>query len=99
MLLNDQNIINNDIRLANFAKVFRFPVRVAIIRAIVTHHNAATWADLTAVPFPAETINQHISRLKTLGLIQTTGTKTNTRYYINQDLFAQMSNYFIGLLR
>lgn len=100
MLLNDPKFTNSsDAELAGFAKAVKQPVGIAIIRTIIAQGNTATKTSLTAIPFPPEMINKQISKLKTLGLVQTTGTKNNIQYCINRSLFNQLANSFITLLQ
>lgn len=97
MTFIDSKFSNTDNELANFAKALALPVRVAIIRMIIANGNAITKDNFCEIPFHHETINKHLSELKTLGIINITGHKGNIKYNVDAHLFEQMACRFAYL--
>jgi hypothetical protein len=88
-----------DNKLSAFAKALALPIRVAIIRMIIQHGNNISKDMIYTLPYNPEIITKHISSLRTLKIIGQTGTRGNIIYYIDQDLFNQMSAMFFTLLK
>lgn len=95
MTLMELNL--NDSELSRFARVLALPVRVFIIRTIIENGFSINREALHATNFNAETINKHVSELRSLGLIKANGAKGNITYSIEQNWFKQMSVRFSAL--
>lgn len=90
-------ITKKDIALSNFAKALALPVRVCIIRMVIENENKATREHLHNIPFNPNTVNQHLSELKTLGILTAKANGRTMFYSVNEQLFISMSNNFLAL--
>ena len=84
----------DDNELSNFAKTLALPVRVAIIRIIIEHGNNTPKEKLLTLPVNQETVNKHISELRTLKIIKQYGLNDTLFYSIEQDIFTKMNAMF-----
>jgi hypothetical protein len=88
---------NTDNELANFAKALALPVRIAIVRIIMTNGNSVSKESLYAIPFNHETITKHLSELKRMGMIKARGFRGSIKYSLDEQLFRQMASGFTML--
>ena len=91
------NLNFNDNELSQFARALALPVRVFIVRTIIENGFSINRDALYTTSFNTETINKHVSELRSLGLIKANGVKGNITYSIEQNWFEQMSIRFSSL--
>jgi transcriptional regulator with XRE-family HTH domain len=91
------NLNFNDNELSQFARALALPVRVFIVRTIIENGFSINRDALYTTSFNMETINKHVSELRSLGLIKANGAKGNITYSIEQNWFEQMSIRFSSL--
>jgi transcriptional regulator with XRE-family HTH domain len=91
------NLNFNDNELSQFARALALPVRVFIVRTIIENGFSINRDALYTTSFNIETINKHVSELRSLGLIKANGAKGNITYSIEQNWFEQMSIRFSSL--
>ncbi|HMG11172.1 MAG TPA: helix-turn-helix domain-containing protein [Mucilaginibacter sp.] len=91
------NLNFNDNELSQFARALALPVRVFIVRTIIENGFSINRDALYTTSFNIETINKHVSELRSLGLIKANGVKGNITYSIEQSWFEQMSIRFSSL--
>ncbi|SEM62160.1 DNA-binding transcriptional regulator, ArsR family [Mucilaginibacter gossypiicola] len=88
---------DRDNELANFAKALALPVRIAIVRIIMTNNNSISKEILYTIPFNHETTTKHLAELKRMGIIKAHGLRGSIKYSLDEQLFKQMANGFAML--
>lgn len=88
-----------DISLAEFAKAIALPVRIAILRRIIASGNELRRAGFDPIPYNPESVNKHLSELRALGIIKVSGGRGDLVFSVDDQLFNQMANSFIHLLK
>ncbi|WPV02101.1 helix-turn-helix transcriptional regulator [Mucilaginibacter sp. cycad4] len=88
---------DTDKELANFAKALALPVRIAIVRIIMTNGNLVSKENLYSIPFNQETITKHLAELKRMGIVKTHGLRSSIKYSLDERLFRQMADGFAML--
>jgi len=89
------NTNEKDNNFANFARALALPVRVLILRRIVENGFTIDRNDLYKADFARETINKHLSELRSLGALKIEGNKDHITYNIDQNWFTQMVTEFL----
>jgi DNA-binding transcriptional ArsR family regulator len=85
-------------QIANFAKVFGHPARVAILQHLFSL-NACVCGDLVnEIGLAQPTISQHLKELKHLGLIKGVVEGTSVCYCIDQKNWTEMKKVMIDFL-
>jgi len=88
----------NQNNLAQIAKVFAHPARIAILQQIFKL-NACVCGDLVEeIGLAQPTISQHLKELKNLGVIKGTIEGTSVCYCINEDVWKDIKQEFISFL-
>jgi predicted transcriptional regulator len=77
-------------RIANLAKAFAHPARVAILEYLFKTKTCVCGAIVKEVGLAQPTISQHLKELKYLGLIQGTVEGTSVCYCINPTAWAEL---------
>ena len=61
---------NQQNQLANFAKAFAHPARIAIVQQIISNKSCVVGSLTDALPLSQSTISQHLKELKSVGIIK-----------------------------
>jgi predicted transcriptional regulator len=93
-----ENFSEKQNNLAQIAKVFAHPARIAILQQIFKL-NACVCGDLVEeIGLAQPTISQHLKELKNLGVIKGTIEGTSVCYCINEDVWNIIKQEFITFL-
>jgi ArsR family transcriptional regulator, arsenate/arsenite/antimonite-responsive transcriptional repressor len=93
-----ENFSEKQNNLAQIAKVFAHPARIAILQQIFKL-NACVCGDLVEeIGLAQPTISQHLKELKNLGVIKGTIEGTSVCYCINEDVWNTIKQEFITFL-
>lgn len=84
-------------KLAQYAKVFAHPARIAIIQYLVRANACINSHLVDELGLAQATISQHLRELKSLGLIQGTIEGVSVSYCINPAKWEEMKSVFGGL--
>ncbi len=84
-------------RMANLAKAFDHPARVAIIEYLLTHETCICNELVDELPLSQSTITQHLKELKRVGIIkgEVEGPKVN--YCIDSRVWEEARDIFLNL--
>jgi ArsR family transcriptional regulator len=74
-----------DIKLAKFAKAMAHPARIAILRHLASLDTCCFNEISREIPLADSTVSQHMSELKSAGLIQGSFEPPRIKYCINQE--------------
>lgn len=85
MFTDQQNLV------ANFAKAFAHPARVAIIQRLFELQSCVCGDLVLEIGLAQATISQHLKELKLLGLIKGSVEGTSVCYCINTEKWSEMS--------
>ena len=97
--LADVDYSIDEIRLANFAKALGHPVRIQIIKILISQSCCYT-GDLTEIiPLAQSTISQHLKALKDAGLIQGEIMPPKVKYCLNKENWPIVQTLFKELLK
>lgn len=77
-------------QLAQFAKAFSHPARVAILQYLFKTKSCVCGSLVDEIGLAQATISQHLKELKNLGLIQGTVEGTSVCYCINPEVWDEM---------
>lgn len=77
-------------QLAQFAKAFSHPARVAILQYLFKAESCVCGSLVDEIGLAQATISQHLKELKNLGLIQGTVEGTSVCYCINTTVWEEM---------
>jgi DNA-binding transcriptional ArsR family regulator len=84
MALNKKNEFDEDTRkLAEFAKAFSHPARIAILQTIAERKECICCEIVEVIPLAQSTVSQHLKELKEVGLIQGDIDGTKSCFCIN----------------
>ena len=72
-----------DVRLARFAKALAHPARIAILRHLASLDTCCFNEVSKEIPLAGSTVSQHMTELKSAGLIQGSFEPPRIRYCIN----------------
>lgn len=98
MSLLNSRFIDSDNELSNFADALASSARVAIIRFIAANGNAITPEDFDSIQLTPGIVNEHVTELKNLGILNVKKNNDSLAYSIDQSLFNQMSNKYAALI-
>ncbi|OFY61644.1 MAG: transcriptional regulator [Bacteroidetes bacterium RBG_13_43_22] len=88
-----------DIRLARFAKAMAHPARIAILRHLASL-DACCFNEISReIPLADSTVSQHMSELKSAGLIQGSFEPPRIKYCINAENWKLARKYFKDLTK
>jgi len=84
-------------KIANLAKAFDHPARVAIIEHLLTNNTCICNDLVDVLPLSQSTITQHLKELKRIGIIkgEVEGPKVN--YCIDEQVWEEAKDIFINL--
>lgn len=86
-----------DNRIADLAKAFAHPARVAILRLLASK-KACICGDLVEeLPLSQATVSQHLKELKRIGIIQGSIDPPRVCYCINEKVWEEAEQAFGGL--
>ncbi len=80
--------------IANIAKAFAHPARVAILEQIITHKSCIVGSLTDVIPLSQSTISQHLKELKNLGIIKGEIEGPSICYCINEENWEKYSGAF-----
>ncbi len=85
-------------RIARIAKALAHPTRVSILQ-FLAGENSCYFGDISEiVPVSNATISQHLSELKSAGLIHGEIIPPKSSYCINREAWAEVDELFSGLI-
>jgi ArsR family transcriptional regulator, lead/cadmium/zinc/bismuth-responsive transcriptional repressor len=84
--------------LAQIAKVFAHPARIAILQHIFKLNTCICGDLVEEIGLAQPTISQHLKELKNLGVIKGTIEGTSVCYCINEDVWKDVKQHFISFL-
>lgn len=84
-------------KIANLAKAFSHPARVAIIEYLLSHNTCICNDLVDELPLSQSTITQHLTELKRIGIIkgEVEGPKVN--YCIDEKVWEDGKDIFINM--
>ena len=85
-------------QLAQFAKAFSHPARVAILQYLFKTKSCVCGSLVDEIGLAQATISQHLKELKNLGLIQGTVEGTSVCYCINPEVWEEMKDVMTSFL-
>ncbi|PVW15580.1 ArsR/SmtB family transcription factor [Marixanthomonas spongiae] len=85
-------------QLAQFAKAFSHPARVAILQYLFKTKSCVCGSLVDEIGLAQATISQHLKELKNLGLIQGTVEGTSVCYCINPTVWEEMKTVLSSFL-
>lgn len=86
-----------DNRIADLAKAFAHPARVAILRLLASK-KACICGDLVdELPLSQATVSQHLKELKRIGIIQGSIDPPRVCYCINEKVWEEAEQVFSGV--
>lgn len=94
----NSSFVDSDNELSNFADALASPARVSIVRFIAANGNAITPEDFGSIQLTPERVNEHITELKNLGILNVKKHNDSLAYSIDQALFNQMANKYAELI-
>lgn len=89
----------DDIRMAKFAKALAHPARIAILRHLSTLEKCCFNDISKKLPLADSTVSQHMTELKSAGLVQDKYDPPRIYYSINTDGWKLARKYFKDLIR
>ncbi len=85
-------------QIANIAKAFAHPARVAILQQLFTLNTCICGDLVTEIGLAQPTISQHLKELKNLGLIKGNVEGTSVCYCINEEVWETSKELFTAFL-
>ncbi|HOW09396.1 MAG TPA: metalloregulator ArsR/SmtB family transcription factor [Bacteroidales bacterium] len=79
----------DDIRLAKIAKALAHPARIAIIRHLAMAETCCFNEIANVIPLAGSTVSQHLSELKSAGLVKGSFELPRINYCLNEDEWRQ----------
>jgi predicted transcriptional regulator len=79
------------------AKVMAHPARLAILKSLIARNNQTCQELVNQLPFTQSTVSQHLSKLKSVGLIDGASYKTATIFTVNQDNLFRFNQLFFDV--
>ena len=83
--------------LANFAKAFSHPARIAILKVLAQKNECICGEIVEILPLAQSTVSQHLKELKNAGLIDGSIDGPRSCYCINWKAFQKFSTEFNSL--
>ncbi len=84
-------------RLANLAKVLGHPARIAIVQHLIKVNKCVNGDIVDELPLSQSTVSQHLKELKQAGLIKGEIEGNSICYCINPEAWGTLSTIFNGL--
>lgn len=88
LFTEDQN------NLAQFAKVFSHPARIAILEILINKNQCITGDLVKEIGLAQATISQHLKELKSIGIIHGTISGVSVCYCINENKWNEFKTIF-----
>lgn len=85
-------------QIANIAKAFAHPARVAILQQLFTLNACICGVLVSEIGLAQPTISQHLKELKNLGLIKGNVEGTSVCYCINEEVWETSKEIFLTFL-
>lgn len=85
--------------LANVAKVFAHPARIAIIQYLLKANTCVNSTLVQELGLAQATISQHLKELKNVGIIQGTIEGVSMSYCINPEKWKEIQELFANLFK
>ena len=82
------------IEMAEILKALGHPARLAIIDFLIKSPSCICGDIVDELPLAQSTVSRHLSELKKVGLIKGSIEGTNICYCVNEDVLAQVQNFF-----
>ena len=86
-------------RVAELAKAFSHPARVAILEYLIQHPGCITNDLVEVLPLSQSTVSQHLKEMKRIGIITGEIEAPKVCYCINEEVWAEFKDLFLGLLK
>jgi ArsR family transcriptional regulator len=94
-----EKFTKEDIKLARFAKAMAHPARIAILRHLASLDECC-FSDISKeIPLADSTVSQHMTELKSAGLIQGNFEPPRIKYCINIENWRLARKYFKELTK
>ena len=94
-----EQFTNEDIRLARFAKALAHPARIAILRHLASLDTCCFNEISKEIPLADSTVSQHLTELKSAGLIQGSFDTPRIKYCIDMENWKLARKYFKELTK
>lgn len=91
---NKSNYPGDDVKIARFAKALGHPVRIGIIKHLVSLETCRFTDISNEFPLANSTVSQHLSELKKAGLIQGSIEPSKYQYCINYENWKILRKHF-----
>ncbi len=99
MMTNNETILNEQKRIARYAKAMGHPVRIYILE-LLSKQSCCYSGDLSEVlPIAKSTLSQHLKELKNAGFIQGEIEPPKIKYCLNKENWKEAQNLFKKLLQ
>lgn len=85
-------------QIAEYAKAFAHPARVAILQYLITHRECICGDLVEVLPLSQSTISQHLKELKRIGIIKGTIDPPKVCYCIDEKIWEEVQTMFEGIL-
>jgi predicted transcriptional regulator len=85
-------------RVAELAKAFAHPARVAILRLLAQRQSCVCGDLVDELPLAQATVSQHLKELKRIGIIQGEINPPRVCYCINEEVWEEAKHCFNSLL-
>jgi ArsR family transcriptional regulator len=89
----------DDVKLAKFAKALAHPARIAILRHLASIEKCCFSEISGKVPLADSTVSQHLTELKSAGLIKDSFNPPRIYYSIDIENWKMARKYFKDLIR
>lgn len=97
--LSEINYEPEDQVLADFAKAIAHPVRIQILKLLMTQSYCYTGDLAEIIPLAQSTISQHLKALKEAGLIQGEILPPKVKYCLNRENWATARKLFEAIIQ
>lgn len=94
-----EKFTKDDIKLARFAKAMAHPARIAILRHLASLDECCFNDISKEIPLADSTVSQHMTELKSAGLIQGSFEPPRIKYCINIENWKLARKYFKELTK
>lgn len=85
-------------RMAELAKAFAHPARVAILQYLAAHQSCICGDLVEVLPLSQSTVSQHLKELKRIGIIQGSIEPPKVCYCIDEKVWGEVRMYFEKML-
>ena len=86
-------------RVAELAKAFSHPARVAILEYLIKNPGCITNDLVEVLPLSQSTVSQHLKEMKRIGIITGEIEAPRVCYCINEKVWTEFKGLFLGLLK